>query len=201
MSNSPSDIILKQALIQFRQFGFKHVTMDELAKQVGMSKKTVYEQFKDKEELVFACVKNMIEDQEVVVRQIFEAKVNAIEKLFNILKFMEAMVRGMNPVCHIEMQRFYPKSHDYLHNHKQRFILESLKENLVQGIQEGLYREKLHIDIIAKYRLEATFVIFQNNIFPIDQYDIVEVNRHLFEHYLYGISTPKGQKLISKYFS
>jgi TetR/AcrR family transcriptional regulator, cholesterol catabolism regulator len=141
----------------------------------------------------------MVEEQHQKIEEILNTPANAIKKLLNILGVIETMVREMNPVCHSEMQRFYPKSFHHLDIYKREHMIKSIKENLQQGIDEGLYRENVHIDIIAKYRLESTFMIFQNNIYSISQYDILEVNRQLFAHYLYGIATLKGHKVISKH--
>jgi AcrR family transcriptional regulator len=197
--NPQYDNIVEQAFKQFKQLGFKNVTMDEIARAAGISKKTLYEHFEDKDELVFVTVKKMIQAQHVISDKILKSSHNAIQKLVGILNMMESMVREMNPVCHTEMQKFYPKSYQHVENHKRDYIFKSLLNNLKQGIQEGLYREDIDVDIIAKYRLETTFMIFQNNIYPINQYDIITLNRQLFAHYLYGIATIKGHKLISKH--
>jgi TetR/AcrR family transcriptional regulator, cholesterol catabolism regulator len=195
------NIIVQHAFNQFKQFGFKNVTMDEIARQVGISKKTLYELFTDKDNLVYEAVKWMIDDNQHKTDEIFSKSKNAIEQLVNIMDMMETMIKGMNPVCFMEMQRFFPKAYGYLNQHKESCVIHHLKQNLLQGIKEELFRPEINTDIIAQFRLETSFLIFQSVIFPPEKFEILNVNIQIFEHYMYGIATLKGHKLISKYIT
>ena len=175
--------------------------MDDLAKAIGVSKKTIYEKFKDKDELVLESVKYMLLDNQEKTEEAYKNSKNAIEQLISILQLMENMIRGLNMVCYIDMQKFYPKAFQYLQEHKKSFLSKCIVENLNQGIKENLYREDLNVEIVAKYRMESAMIVFQNNAFPQNEYDIVKVNAEVFLIYMYGITTEKGHKLISKYFN
>jgi len=192
--------IIVAAFDQFRQYGFKSVTMDDLARTIGVSKKTLYELFRDKDELVLETVKHMLHENQMKTEAAFNASQNAVEQIIKILQLMECMVRGLNMVCYMEMQKFYPSAYKFLQMHKQEFLYKCVSENLKQGISEGLYREDIDIEIITRFRMESALIVFQNNIFPQDQYDIVKVNVQIFANYMYGIASIKGHKLITKHF-
>ncbi len=199
--NTQKHQIVQAAFSQFRQFGFKNVTMDDLARNIGVSKKTLYELFEDKDDLVLESVKYMLDSNQCETEDAFKKSKNAVEQIIAILVIMEKMVRGMNLVCYIDLQRHYPVAYKYLQEHKESYLFECIAENLRQGIKEELYREDVDIDIIARFRMESSLIVFQNNIFPQEKYDIVKVNTQIFANYMYGVATLKGHKLLSKYLS
>lgn len=199
--NEQKQNIIVAAFDQFRQYGFKSVTMDDLARTIGVSKKTLYELFKDKDDLVLESVMYMLHDNQAKTEEAFRQSNNAVEQIIKILRLMEGMVRGMNMVCYMEMQKFYPSAYKFLLKHKQEFLYECISGNLKQGISEGLYREDIDIEIISRFRMESALIVFQNNIFPQDKYDIVKVNTQIFANYMYGIASLKGHALITQHFN
>ena len=191
--------IIADAYNQFRLYGFKSVTMDDLARTIGISKKTLYELFKDKDELVLECIKYMLNDNQAQTEKALKNSINAIDQAINILMIMEKMIRGMNPVCYLDLQRFYPSAAKYLNDHKDSFMFQCISDNLKQGIQEGFYREDIDIEIISRFRMESALIVFQHDLFPQETYDIVKVNTQIFAHYIYGIASSKGHKMIESY--
>ena len=191
--------IILAAFKQFKLLGFKSVTMDDIARKIGISKKTLYELFKDKDELVLECIKYMLNDNQVQTEKALKNSINAIDQAINILMIMEKMIRGMNPVCYLDLQRFYPSAAKYLNDHKDSFMFQCISDNLKQGIQEGFYREDIDIEIISRFRMESALIVFQHDLFPQETYDIVKVNTQIFAHYIYGIASSKGHKMIESY--
>jgi AcrR family transcriptional regulator len=185
--------IIIAAFKQFKLLGFKSVTMDDIVRKIGISKKTLYELFKDKDELVLECIKFMLNDNQAQTEKALKNSINAIDQAINILIIMEKMIRGMNPVCYLDLQRFY------LHDHKDSFMFQCISDNLKQGIQEGFYREDIDIEIISRFRMESALIVFQHDLFPQETYDIVKVNTQIFAHYIYGIASSKGHKMIESY--
>ena len=191
--------MVQAAYRQFKQMGFKSVTMDDLSRSLGVSKKTLYELFRDKDELVLESVRFMLTENQTQTEAAFAQSKNAVEQIINILVLMERMVRGMNPVCYVDLQRYHPSAYQYLNQHKESFMYTCISSNLKQGIQEGLYREDLDIEVIARFRMESSLLVFQHNLFPQENYDIVHVNNQIFAHYMYGIASARGHKLITTY--
>lgn len=197
--NHQKQQLVEIAYGQFKQLGFKNVTVDDLARVMGISKKTLYEHFEDKDEIVLESVKHMLAENEEKTKKVFRESGNAIEQITQILMLMEKLTRGMNMVCYHDLQRYYPNTFKYVTQHKETFLLKCIKDNLIQGIEEGNYREDVDIEIVSRFRMESAMLTFQNNIFPHDKFDIVKVNSQLFAVYMYGISTVKGHKLITKH--
>ena len=191
--------IIIAAFKQFKLLGFKSVTMDDIVRKIGISKKTLYELFKDKDELVLECIKFMLNDNQAQTEKALKNSINAIDQAINILMIMEKMIRGMNPVCYLDLQRFYPSAAKYLNDHKDSFMFQCISDNLKQGIQEGFYREDIDIEIISRFRMESALIVFQHDLFPQETYDIVKVNTQIFAHYIYGIASSKGHKMIESY--
>lgn len=174
--------------------------MDDVARLAGISKKTLYEHFTDKEELVGEVVKFMLDQNECLTREVMQTSKNAIEQLIDIITLVEKMIQGINIVCFVDLQRYYPKAWAYLEKHKHECLLSDIRRNLEQGIREGLFREDIDVNIISTYRMESVFIIFLSGLFK-QPIDLVQANKELFKHYLYGIATLKGHKLITKHFN
>jgi AcrR family transcriptional regulator len=175
--------------------------MDDIARHTGVSKKTLYTLFEDKDELVLESVKYMLDANQCETEDAFKNSKNAVEQIIHILVIMEKMVRGMNLVCYVDLQRHYSEAYKYLQKHKESYLFQCISENLRQGIAEGLYRDDVDIEIISRFRMESALIVFQNNVFPQEKYDIVKVNTQIFANYMYGVATLKGHKLISTYLT
>lgn len=193
--------IVESALNQFKQFGFKNVTVDDIARSSGISKKTLYEQFEDKDELVYESVRYMLDCKQCEFDEVMKGRYNAIEQLIQIITVMEELIQGMNRVCFQDLQRYYPKAYQYMEAYRKQKMLKDITDNLKQGIEEGLYRDDIAVDVIATFRMESAMMIFHSVLYQNNKMDMLHVNKELFAHYMYGIATIKGHKLISKYLS
>jgi len=183
----------------FMRYGFRSVTMDEIAGQIGISKKTLYQFFEDKDALVEAVMQGeMAYMQKECSRQIVEAE-NAIDEMFRDMDSMEVVIDSLNPQIIFDLEKFYPKTFEKFRKHKHTFLLEVIKKNLIRGIQEGVYRDDIDIDIIARFRLESAFIMFNHDLFPYGKYNLLRVSNEIYYLYLHGLATPKGKKLIEKY--
>ncbi|CAN5723911.1 hypothetical protein BH10BAC2_BH10BAC2_42550 [soil metagenome] len=191
--------IQQKAKELFMRYGFRSVTMDEIAGQLGISKKTVYQFFEDKDSLVEAVMQkemNYMHDQ--CMKQMQEAS-NAIDEIFNDMDSMEAVIDSMNPQIIFDLEKFYPKTYEKFKKHKNTFLLEIIKKNLQRGIQEELYRNDINVDIIARFRLESSFIAFSQETYPFGKYNLLQVSNEIYFLFIHGVATPKGKKLIEKY--
>ncbi|AWO01089.1 TetR/AcrR family transcriptional regulator [Chitinophaga alhagiae] len=191
--------ILDTAFNLFRQYGTRSITMDDIALKMGISKKTLYAHFADKSDLV---VNVMSRHLKLMEDQCNESRVNskdAIEELFMVMKMLEDKLRNMNPVAMMDLQKFHAKAFQLFETHRNVFMLQTIRENLVRGIREGLYREDLDLDILSHFRAASSMFCFQPELFPMNGYDMTRVQRILLEHFLYGVASPKGYKQIEKY--
>ena len=192
--------IIEIATKAFLHYGFKNVTVDEIARQAGISKKTLYKEFAKKDDLVLASVQLYNEKHWDEMCEIMSQSKNAVDELVGVFRHMMKMFKGMNPVCFVDLQRYYSKAYKYMEQFKQTKLHDCIKKNIEDGIEQGLFRENINSEIIARYRMESVFMILHIGIFPKKEFDLIEVNSQTFELYMFGIATLKGHKLITKYF-
>lgn len=183
----------------FFRYGLKSVTMDEIATSLGVSKKTIYHYYTDKDSIVEAVMLNEIQRGEQECNNYCNQSDNAVHEVFMTIDMMQEMLSTMNPALIFEMQKYHPKAFKMFNDHKHQFIYKIIKTNLERGQREELYRQELNAEILAKYRVESIFLPFHQDVFPMAKYNIFQVSLELMNHFLFGITTPKGQKLITKY--
>ncbi|MBS1916325.1 MAG: TetR/AcrR family transcriptional regulator [Bacteroidetes bacterium] len=193
------DRILEKATDLYMRYGIRSITMDEIASQLGISKKTIYQFFTDKDEMVEAVVDQEVKksaDECLHCKGISE---NAVEEIFIAIDMMDELLKAMNPLIMYDLEKHHPKAFKKLRDHKYQFMYRMIRENLERGIKEELYRPEINIDVITKNRIESAFLGFNQDIFPQSKYKISEVAYELAMFFLHGVTTTKGKKLIEKY--
>jgi AcrR family transcriptional regulator len=181
------------------QFGIRSVSMDDIAGALGMSKKTIYQYFADKDELIEAVIKDRIEESQICCEKDKETARDAVHEVFLAMEMMQELFQNMNPAVIYDMEKFHPKAFNHFTKHKHQFLYKVLSDNIERGIQEELYRPEIDIDIIIKARLENMMLAFNQQLFPNNKFSLVAVETQLTEHFLFGLASPKGHKLILKY--
>ena len=193
------DRIKQKAEELFRKYGVKSVTMDEIASQLGVSKKTIYQFFKDKDELVDAVIAGIIDFNQQRCDYDRLKATNPIHELFLAMEMIKELFENMNPSIMYDLERNHPKAFQRIVKHKHEYLYDILIDNMERGIAEGLYREDITPDIIAKLRLETMMLSFNQDLFPRNKYQAADVEQQLLVYYLFGIASLKGFKLIMKY--
>lgn len=183
----------------FRQYGVRAITLDEIALQLGISKKTIYEHFTGKDELVTEVVKQRLKQAKEQFKDSTSKAKDAIEANMLMMHFLDTMFINMNPIVLVDLQKYHPGAFKLFHEHKYGFVLDSMKTNILRGISEGLFREDTDVEIMARFRVESCNLCFKPGIFPKDHFEMSKVQRELLEHFLFGIATEKGHKVILKY--
>jgi TetR/AcrR family transcriptional regulator, cholesterol catabolism regulator len=183
----------------FRRYGIKSVTMDEIATQLGVSKKTIYQFYSDKDELVLAVANFLIKFTEHNCSEHCSHAENAIEEIFQAMDFGQRILEEINPAMLFDLEKYHPEAFKNFQKHKNGFMKKMLDSNLQRGIREELFRPEINIDVLTKFRLETMLMVLDQDIFPQNRYKFDEVHRELMEHFLYGIASQKGIKLIQKY--
>ena len=181
------------------QYGIRSVSMDDIAKALGISKKTIYQYFADKDELVEAVIKDKIEFSQTCCEKDKALANDAVHEVFLAMQMMQEMFQNMNPSIIYDMEKFHPKAYQIFYQHKYNFLYQVLKSNIERGIKEALYRSDLHIEILLKARLENITLAFNQQLFPKNKFSLVEIETALTEHFLFGMASAKGHKLIIKY--
>jgi AcrR family transcriptional regulator len=188
--------IVEEATRQFFQYGIRNVTMDGIAAALGMSKRTVYETFKDKTTLVYACLEVLSEKRKKRNKEICTPSQNVIETIFSFMKEGIKAMNAMNPVFFRDMEKFYPNYWSSLREKYEKEALGLSKELLRKGIKEELFRSDISIPIVAKLFQEQMNLLADEKVFPRDEFSYADVFQNLTINFMRGISTKKGIELI-----
>ena len=183
----------------FCRYGVKSVTMDEIASQLGVSKKTIYQFFSDKDELVESVVSTMINASETLCNQKQVDSKDAVHELLLVIDFLNDVFSGMNHSMVHDLERFHPKSFRHFLDYRNKYLYHMIRENLQRGIREELYRPDINVEIVARFRLEAMMIAFNPEVFPGNKYHLADIHRVIIEIFLFGVASLKGYKLILKY--
>ena len=194
-----SERILIKSNELFKKFGIRAVTLDEISNVLGISKKTIYQFFEDKDTLVDAVMmQEFKKDYEECKNCSINAK-NAIEEIFMLMENMDRDFRNMNPIILFDLKKFHFKTHQKFMQHIHQNMMQMIVANLKRGITEGFYRENLEVETIARYRMSSMWLLFEPEIFPSEQFELQKIFREISELFLHGLVNAKGFKLIEKY--
>ena len=199
-----ADIDTKQRIKQaahnlVMQYGIRSVSMDDIAANLGMSKKTIYQYFKDKDELVEAVVDDIIDTNQCVCNADREKADNAVHEIFLVMDMMVEMFKTMNPSILFDMQKYHPAAFVKFQKHRNDYLYNICRQNLERGIAEELYRPEINIDIMARYRVETMLTAFNPEFQRSVKQSLLKIEEEIITHYLFGLVSLKGYKLILKY--
>lgn len=194
--------IIAEADKLFCQYGFKSVTMDDIARHLGMSKKTIYQHFSDKDELVTILIDDKLNNQTCTMDDCASHAKDAVEEIFFAIVNIHGLLSNMNPKLFYDLQKYHPKAWLSFKNFKERNLGTKIKLNLNRGIEEGLYRPEINVDILTQMRIEQVDLLFSQqhiNYTMNNTYSIAQVMIEITEHFLYGICNGKGLEYIKHY--
>jgi TetR/AcrR family transcriptional regulator, cholesterol catabolism regulator len=190
--------IIEQAGRIFMRLGVRSVNMDDIAQHLRMSKKTIYQFVKDKNELVEKSVKQICDHHRASICGIREKGHNAIDENFEIARFIAGQLGQMHPSIHFDLQKYHPEAWDLLQRTERADIMECVTANMKKGIEEGLYREDLNIPVISRIYIARFDVTFDGQLFPASEFNFNEVVWELFLYHIRGIASDKGIRYLVK---
>ena len=181
------------------QYGIRSISMDDIAAALGMSKKTIYQYYADKDELIEEVVASIIQyNQECCEHDRLTAD-NAIHEIFLAMEFMMEIFRSMNNSLLFDMQKYHPSAFQKFAKHKNDYLYSMIKENLLRGIGEELYRPDIKVDILARFRVESVILPFSPEFHGKVKASLAEIEEEILLNFLFGVVSPKGYKLTLKY--
>lgn len=190
--------ILKGAEELFLRYGVRSISMDDIARHLSVSKKTLYQHFADKDDLVEHCTHHLLNRNEKACEVIREGAENPIEEMARVSVFMKKSMEEINPTMLFDLQKFHPKAWALWLEFKKHFIQNDVMRNLEAGIEAG-YIRPINKEIMAILRVEFVQMAFNQDIFPREKFDLIEVQNQVLEHFVLGLVTEKGKKLYLKY--
>ncbi|GAB2495152.1 TetR/AcrR family transcriptional regulator [Algoriphagus taiwanensis] len=185
--------ILEVARDQFSRYGVRTVTMEEIARMVGISKKTIYQEFLDKKDLVTEVFKEILEEDRKKMVHILEQEDGVIDHLVKMSQMMRERLSSINPMVIMEIQKYFPEAWKMFEEFKQQAIKADLINVMEKGKRLGYFREEIDTSILAKVRMDQITSAFDPANFANPEYNFVEEQLVLMDHFLHGIFTEKGR--------
>lgn len=189
--------ILDKASDLFLNLGFKSVTMDDLANEMGISKKTIYTHFENKTKLVQECTFNLFNQINSGIDFICANGKNPIEELYDIKKFVISHLKDEKSSPQYQLQKYYPKIYANLREKQYEMMQECTINNIERGLELGIYRENLNVEFVSRIYISGVASIKDRRFFPVGNFSPKELQDHFLEYHLRGIVTPKGRKILN----
>ena len=182
----------------FREYGIKSVTMDDIARHLSISKKTLYEYFTDKGDLVRGVMESIARNKAIDLSIPKKKKVNAIEELFYYYNVQVQMIKDHKPSFVYDLKKYYPELYKQFQDVKRQRILDSVQENLIKGKKEGLYRNDVDESVIARLNLMRIEGIMNSGTFSFEEMISADFFLEIFRYHVYGIVSDKGRKIFKQ---
>src|SRR5882757_3162875 len=163
--------ILQGSVDLFLRAGIKSITMDDIAKHLGMSKKTIYQFFKDKNELVTASLARRLKEDEEQMAAIIGQSENVIEEMINMMKCSEEVLSKINPTVVHDMQKYHPEAWAGFQKFKAEVLINTMEELLTKGMAQGYIRTDIDVKIMARMRVNQVELGFNTEIFPVAEFN------------------------------
>ncbi|GLB52565.1 TetR family transcriptional regulator [Neptunitalea chrysea] len=190
--------IIERALDLFLNLGFKNVTMDEIAKETGISKKTIYQFFENKNTLILACLNSMTLEINKNISFVKEKNYNAVVEQMEVKKLIMRQLKSEKTSPHYQLQKYYPKIYANVRSRHKEIMSTCVADNLAKGIKEGLYRKEINIDIVTKIHFICAIEIKNEDHFPPEKYSVLEIMNTYTENFLRSMVTTKGLEILEQ---
>lgn len=197
MNEELKNIMLKVREL-YMKYGIKSITMDDVASELGISKKTLYQFVTDKDDLVGKFIDNEIALRQEEICKCFGIGFNAIEELFEISIFMNKLIHDQNPTTEYDLKKYYPQHYQKTVKARREGIYNYILLNLKKGVKEGLYRKDMNKEIIAKLYLSRSENTNLNELFTVEEFTSIKLFMELLTYHVRGIATEKGIIVLEK---
>jgi len=191
--------IISGARQLFSKYGIRSITMDMIAEQLGVSKRTIYENFKDKDELLKYCIDEGMTEQRAKIYELIKNSENVIDATFNFIKYSINIYKTFNLLFYYDIQKYYPESCELKIKQNDKQNLDRTIELLNQGKSEYLFRNEINVEIVARLISEQFKILNNQDVFPESKFSKIEVFENIVINFIRGIATEKGLQLIEKY--
>lgn len=191
--------ILEKAKEMYLTLGFKGVTLDDIAQEMSISKKTIYLHYANKNELVEAVVTNLLQTIFTEINKISASNVNAVEELFEIRKYLRRTVEDRYKLAIYQMHKFFPEISQKMQFRQFGRMQESITYNLKKGIEQGLYRRHINIEFASRMYFAGVSATKDTAIFPEELFTVHQLHVLYLEYHLRAICTPEGIQQLEKH--
>ena len=190
--------ILEKVAALYMRYGIKSITMDDVARELGMSKKTLYQYVENKNDLVEKVVDYVINLKECDFKKIDDIEMNAVEKLIEVNMHIVTSMKDYNPATEYDLKKYYPELYAKMHSVRRQRMYDSILANIKKGKEEGLYREELNEEIIARMQVSRFLTMHEDELLSKNDIQRSEFIHELFIYHIRGIANEKGLKVLEE---
>lgn len=185
----------------FMTYGVKSVSMDDLSRELSVSKKTIYSHFSDKNVLVEFIVDAHIGMIQNNCESLFGTCENAIQELYQVINSAAQEMNSVHPSVIFDLQKFHPKAWNFINTHEKEFVLPLIIRNIDRGRKEGLYRNDFDASVVGQIYVTVNDSIFKRNIMGAEHTSLLQIFNESLRFILFGMATPKGKEYIRKHIT
>lgn len=186
------------ALVLFNKFGIRSVTMDDLAREMAISKKTLYKYFENKADLVNKCAMSVFNQVHSCMMEIHKSAQNSIDELFDIDNVIRQIMKDHNPGLHFQLHKYYPQTAKAMYAGRRELINKMIAENIDNGKRDGLFRTNIDTEIITHLYCSKMESIQDKQKELMEKFHSPEVKKQALEYHIRGIASPKGLEYLEK---
>ena len=191
--------IIQRSLPLFLKLGVKSLTMDDIARELGISKKTLYQYFADKNQLILKVVEYDLHQDECKMHNSIQGTKNAIEEIFSVASCVIEQIKNIHPSILFELKKYYPEAYSKFNEHKKGFILESVLNNIERGINEGLYCKNFNAEIVARLYTAKVDALFDVELFPPTKFKTEDIYKEMLMYHIRSIVNENGLKVVTQF--
>jgi AcrR family transcriptional regulator len=184
--------LIEGAMALFMRLGVKSVNMDDVASHLGVSKKTLYLYFKDKEDLIRRVIDLHCLNEDKSIEAIQAKNLPAIDEMFDIMYWVLSILSKVNPSVQFDLDKYHPEQSRKMKESRHRVVYGCMLSNMKKGQKEGMYRKDFHADVIAKIYITRMDVLFDPAVFPFGEYPLTDLYKEVFQYHIRGIASAKG---------
>ncbi len=192
--------ILNQAAKLFTKYGVKSMTMDDIARQLGISKKTLYQYVDNKRDLVKKSIEVHIDQEECVMKDQLSSDGNAIDELMAMTRLVGSQMKEMHPSVIFDLKKYHPDAYKCLTDHRDQFIYANIKTNLENGVKSEIYRDNLKPEIVARLYLSMMNIILDPQQNSLSEFSNSDVYTEMIRYHIRGIASAKGKEYLKQKF-
>lgn len=180
------------------RLGVKSVSMDDVARELGISKKTLYQYFPTKEDLIVRTLEFHRRCERDQIAEVLAHADNALDEMVSLAKMAIRQLQKISPSLIFDLKKYHPDAFRFLEESHRKEAFEHIRQNLEKGISQGLYLPGIHVDIMARIHVQSFNLLLDEQLFPEDL-PRAQILREYIMHYLRGLVTPMGLQYLEKY--
>jgi AcrR family transcriptional regulator len=188
--------LVSTAFDLFLKYGIKSVSMDDISRKLGISKKTIYSVINTKDELIDDVLISHLQKDKCDIKSILDQSHDAIDEMVRITRHILTFISSMTPSIIYDLKKYHPQAWNKIEKEHFSFIQQTIYNNLIRGQKEGLYRMDFDPRIIAMLYVNKSHAIVDEDRFPLDSFDKIKLVKEMIFYHLHGIVSEKGKEII-----